>query len=53
MPMVSESIACARLEEMEKAENALEKALRIAPDNAAANFNMGLLHSEKNNPEGA
>ena len=31
----------------------LSAALRIAPDNAAANFNMGLVKAEKNEPREA
>ncbi|MGA2228902.1 MAG: tetratricopeptide repeat protein, partial [Syntrophobacteraceae bacterium] len=31
----------------------LKKALKVAPDNAAANFNMGLLKAEENDPGGA
>jgi len=33
---------------MTKAEQSLRQALKLAPDNAAANFNMGLLKAEKN-----
>ena len=36
-----------------KAEQSLQKALKLAPDNAAANFNMGLLKAEKKEPKQA
>ena len=48
MAMVNTSIAYAQMGEIEKAEKNLQKALKQAPDNAAANFNMGLLNAEKN-----
>ncbi len=47
MPLVNASIAHARLGEMASAEDLLERALRLVPENAAANFNMGLLQAEK------
>ncbi|HEX7503797.1 MAG TPA: HEAT repeat domain-containing protein, partial [Syntrophales bacterium] len=43
LAMVNESIAYARLGENQRSSDALQKALKVAPDNAAANFNMGLL----------
>ncbi|OKY74637.1 MAG: hypothetical protein BM485_12375 [Desulfobulbaceae bacterium DB1] len=48
MPMVNLSIAHARSGENDQAEQALQQALQQAPDNAAANFNMGLLQAGKN-----
>jgi Tfp pilus assembly protein PilF len=36
-------MAYARLGENKKADESLKKALKITPDNAAANFNMGLM----------
>jgi Flp pilus assembly protein TadD len=53
MPMVNTSVAYARMGEHEKAEDALQKAIGQAPDNAAANFNMGLLKAGKNELEAA
>jgi Flp pilus assembly protein TadD len=47
MAMVNSSIAYAQMGENDKAEKSLQQALKIAPDNAAANFNMGLLKAEK------
>ena len=40
-------------ERTKKADESLQKALKIAPDNAAANFNMGLLKAEQNDLKGA
>ena len=51
--MVNESMAYARMGENKKADESLKKALKMAPDNAAANFNMGLLKAEQNDPKGA
>ncbi len=51
LAMVNEAMAYARMgetEKAEKAEKALSKALKVAPDNAAANFNMGLIKAEEN-----
>jgi tetratricopeptide (TPR) repeat protein len=48
MAMVNLSIAYAQMGENSKAEKSLQEALKIAPDNAAANFNMGLVKAEKN-----
>ena len=53
MPMVNTSVAYARMGENEKAEDALQKAIEQAPDNAAVNFNMGLLKAAKNELEAA
>ena len=46
--MVNEAMAYARMGENKKAEQALSEALKVAPDNAAANFNMGLIKAEEN-----
>jgi Flp pilus assembly protein TadD len=51
--MVNTSMAYARLGENGKADAALRNALKVAPDNPAANFNMGLLKAEKNEPKQA
>jgi tetratricopeptide (TPR) repeat protein len=48
MPLVNASIAHARLGDNTKAEESLKKALQLDPDNAVANFNMGLLKAEQN-----
>ena len=48
LAMVNEAMAYARMGENQKANDALQKALKVAPDNAAANFNMGLLKAEEN-----
>jgi Flp pilus assembly protein TadD len=48
LPLVNASIAYARLREPSKAARALEHALDIEPNNAEANFNMGLLKAEQN-----
>lgn len=53
MPMVNTSVAYARMGQNEKAEDALQKAIGQAPDNAAVNFNMGLLKAAKNELEAA
>ena len=53
LAMVDESMVYAQLGESAKAEESLRKALKIAPDNAAANFNMGLLKGEQNDMKGA
>jgi tetratricopeptide (TPR) repeat protein len=46
-------MAYARLGENASSEKYLKKALRTAPDSAAANFNMGLLKAEQNDLKGA
>jgi predicted Zn-dependent protease len=51
--MVNESMAYAQIGETKKADEALQKALKVAPGNAAANFNMGLLKAEQNDLKGA
>ena len=48
LAMVNQAMAYARMGENQKANDALQKALKVAPDNAAANFNMGLLKAEEN-----
>ena len=40
-------------EKPRKPKSRLQKALKIAPGNAAANFNMGLLKAEQNDLKGA
>jgi Flp pilus assembly protein TadD len=51
--MVNESMAYARLGESKKTDESLQKALKVAPGNAAANFNMGLLKAEQSDLKGA
>jgi Flp pilus assembly protein TadD len=51
--MVNQAMAHARLGETKKADESLRKALRIAPANAAANFNMGLLKADQKDMRGA
>lgn len=46
--MVNQAMAYARMGENQKADEALQKALKEAPDNAAANVNMGLLKAGEN-----
>jgi tetratricopeptide (TPR) repeat protein len=53
LAMVNESTAYARLGETKKADESLQKALKVAPGNGAANFNMGLLKAEQNHLKGA
>jgi tetratricopeptide (TPR) repeat protein len=53
LAVVNQSIAYARLEENQKAGDALQRALKIAPENAVANLNLGLLKAEENDPKGA
>ena len=48
LAMVNEAMAYARMGENQKANDALQQALKVAPENAAANFNMGLLKAEEN-----
>ena len=43
LAMVNEAMAYARMGENQKATEALQEHMKVAPDNAAANFNMGLL----------
>ncbi len=51
--LVSSSLAYGRIGEDDKAEQALRQALTIAPDNASANFSMGLLQDKRQNPAAA
>jgi Tfp pilus assembly protein PilF len=51
--MVNESMAYAQTGETKKADEFLQKALKAAPNNTAANFNMGLLKAEQNDLKGA
>jgi Tfp pilus assembly protein PilF len=53
LAMVNLSMAYARMGETKKADESLNKALRVAPNNAAANFNMGLLKAEQHDPKAA
>ena len=53
LALVNESMAYARLGETKKADESLQKALKISPNNAAANFNLGLLKAEQNDRKGA
>ena len=46
-------MAFARMGESKKADESLKTALKAAPDNAAANFNMGLLKAEQKDMESA
>jgi Tfp pilus assembly protein PilF len=47
LPLVNVAMVHARLGQNDLAETALRQALKIAPDNAAANFNLGLLLAEQ------
>jgi tetratricopeptide (TPR) repeat protein len=53
MPYVNASIAQARLGRNADAKRSLQKALEIEPTSAVANFNMGLLEAENQDPAGA
>jgi Flp pilus assembly protein TadD len=53
LALVNKSMAYAQLGETKKADELLQKALKIAPDNAAASFNMGLLKAEQKDMKGA
>ena len=46
-PMVNASMAYSNLDQNDKAEQSLRRALKMEPDNAAANFNLGLLLAEQ------
>ena len=48
MVMVNAAMAYAKLGAQDQAEKSLVKAIKIAPDNAAAHFNLGLLRAEQN-----
>ena len=43
MVMVNAAMAYAQMGEKSRAEKSLVKAIKVAPDNAAAHFNLGLL----------
>jgi Tfp pilus assembly protein PilF len=47
MVMVNVAMAYAQMGEQSQAEKSLVKAIKIAPDNAAAHFNLGLLKAEQ------
>ena len=47
MVMVNAAMAYVQLGETHQAEKSLAKAVKIAPDNAAAHFNLGLLRAEQ------
>jgi Tfp pilus assembly protein PilF len=49
LPQVNVSLLYAQIGQDQKAADALAKALKIDPANAAANFNMGLLQAELKN----
>ncbi len=53
MAAVNSALAYASMGERGKAEKFLKDALLRAPDNAAVNFNMGLLKAEKKDGKGA
>jgi tetratricopeptide (TPR) repeat protein len=53
MVLVNLSIAYAQMGENDKAVKSLQQALKIAPDNAAANFNIGLLKAEQSDAKQA
>jgi tetratricopeptide (TPR) repeat protein len=48
MVLVNASMAYAQMGEKGRAEKSLAQAIKIAPDNAAAHFNLGLLQAEQN-----
>jgi Tfp pilus assembly protein PilF len=48
MVMVNTAMAYAKIGAHDQAEKSLVKAIKIAPDNAAAHFNLGLLKAEQN-----
>ena len=47
MVMVNTAMAYAQTGEINQAEKFLLKAIKIAPENAAAHFNLGLLRAEQ------
>jgi tetratricopeptide (TPR) repeat protein len=53
MVLVNAAMANARTGEKEPAEKFLLKAIKIAPDNAAAHFNLGLLQAEQHRVKAA
>ena len=46
-PLVNASMAYSNMEQNDKAEQSLRRALKMEPANAAANFNLGLLLGEQ------
>ena len=52
-PMVNASLAYSNLQENDKAESSLRRALAMEPNNPAALFNLGLLLAEERRPEEA
>jgi Flp pilus assembly protein TadD len=48
MVMVNAAMAYAKMGAPDQAEKSLVKAIKIAPENAAAHFNLGLLKAEQN-----
>ena len=46
--MVNAAMAYLQVGEKSRAEKSLVKAIKVAPDNAAAHFNLGLLQAEEN-----
>ncbi len=53
LAMVNKAMSYARMGENKKADESLKNALDVSSDNATANFNMGLLKAEENDPGGA
>jgi tetratricopeptide (TPR) repeat protein len=53
MALVNASMAYARMGEPNKAQDFLLKAIKVAPDNAPAHFNLGLLKAEQQQPREA
>jgi tetratricopeptide (TPR) repeat protein len=47
LPLVNASIAHARLGQQAKAARSLERALEVAPESAAAHYNLGLMKAEQ------
>jgi tetratricopeptide (TPR) repeat protein len=51
--LMNESVAYSNMRQNHKAEQCLRRALETEPDNAAANFNLGLLLAEEGNADEA
>jgi tetratricopeptide (TPR) repeat protein len=51
--MVNTAMAYAKMGAPDQAEKSLVEAIKIAPDNAAAHFNLGLLQAEQNRVKAA
>ncbi len=51
--LMNESVAYSNMRQNERAEQCLRRALETEPDNAAANFNLGLLLAEEGNTDEA